>query len=370
MPILAVCPYCHEGKVRAPERALGLSATCPRCHSCFTIVPSAEPAPESAAERPAALETALTAAPTPGEVPAALTARPRPQAVAPLPPEPTPAPPSPPEPPPVEEAPPEPPFALGLALTSITLAGVSIALSQFPVYGRLATALGAGLGLVLGLGSLILAERKRWVPGAACGVNALGLLVAIALPGLLNLPPWWPAKVDDDSRTVKAVGYDGSPGVPAEWVDVSTASWQQGDVRVAATALTLGPVELVGPKEQKKWTGGKHLQVWLHVTNVGVARKVDFRGWDAKREGPAPRLSDPAGKALAASTFDAGWEPAGRRPPAALFPGKSADVLLVFEPPPPGADRLRLELPGSAFGGEENVRLLIPRSSIIDRSAP
>src|SRR2546430_1407671 len=40
MPILAVCPYCQEGKVRAPDSAVGLSADCPRCHNSFTLVAS------------------------------------------------------------------------------------------------------------------------------------------------------------------------------------------------------------------------------------------------------------------------------------------------------------------------------------------
>src|SRR5262245_14877579 len=60
MPILAICPYCHEGKVRAPNSAVGLSADCPRCHNCFTLVPSTgrmpEPARPSTAVRPPAVQ--------------------------------------------------------------------------------------------------------------------------------------------------------------------------------------------------------------------------------------------------------------------------------------------------------------------------
>jgi len=46
MPILAICPYCREGKVRAPDRAVGLSATCPKCFNCFTIIASKDAAAE------------------------------------------------------------------------------------------------------------------------------------------------------------------------------------------------------------------------------------------------------------------------------------------------------------------------------------
>ena len=42
MSILAVCPFCKQGKVRAPVTAVGLSATCPSCQNFFTIVESKE----------------------------------------------------------------------------------------------------------------------------------------------------------------------------------------------------------------------------------------------------------------------------------------------------------------------------------------
>ena len=44
----------------------------------------------------------------------------------------------------------------------------------------------------------------------------------------------------------------------------------------------------------------------------------------------------------------------------AIFPGKWAEELLLFAAPPPGAGDLQLELPGSAFGSHETVRLKLP----------
>ena len=40
MAILAVCPYCGKGKVRAPNGSEGLCATCPSCRNSFTIIVS------------------------------------------------------------------------------------------------------------------------------------------------------------------------------------------------------------------------------------------------------------------------------------------------------------------------------------------
>src|SRR6266513_2805754 len=75
MPIVAVCPYCREGKVRAPEKAVGLSATCPKCFNCFTVIASKD----ADAERP----LSRSAVPSPKRTPPALTVPPHsPTAIA------------------------------------------------------------------------------------------------------------------------------------------------------------------------------------------------------------------------------------------------------------------------------------------------
>jgi hypothetical protein len=47
--IIAICPYCRAGGVRAPASALGASATCPRCKCSFTVMPSESARPGVAA---------------------------------------------------------------------------------------------------------------------------------------------------------------------------------------------------------------------------------------------------------------------------------------------------------------------------------
>src|SRR6266540_1875615 len=173
MPILAVCPYCGQGKVRAPDNALGLSATCPSCHNCFTLVASSAADVKESARAPAAGRR-----PT---LPAAAVPKPEPSAVVetavvtrmPTPP-----------PPPVRVADPVsawtpadtdlpmpgPNVALPVALVALTLAGVGLVVSQAP-YGRLGGAALTALGLLLGVGSLLLSERKRLVAAFAAILN-------------------------------------------------------------------------------------------------------------------------------------------------------------------------------------------------------
>jgi hypothetical protein len=257
---------------------------------------------------------------------------------------------------------------LPLTLTAFILAGLSLAISQVP-YGPIASAGLAGLGLVLGLRSVLAAER-RLLPLSAAGLNGAILLVLALLPGWLGLRSWWPAKTPDDSPTVQAVAHDGT-WAPAEWVDASQASWRLGDVQLAVSAVTVGPVQLVSPNGQQGWTQESYLQIRLFFSHEGVARTIDFQGWS--RVAPAdaaPHLTDSAGKVLAAKTLDPGWEPVGVRRATTLFPGKTAEDLLLFEVPAQGVTYLRLELPGAAFGSSETVRLQIPLSMAGPRPRP
>jgi hypothetical protein len=349
MPVIVLCPYCRQGKVRAPNSAIGRGTTCPKCGSHFTIAPDTFMPPAPAAVVAAASGRASDgAARTPleshADTPVAAMADPMPVVVTTFT-----------EP---EESGPDP--ALVPALIAITLAGVGLALSQVP-YGRFATAGLTGIGFVFGLVSLALVDRKRLIPGLATGVNAAALVMAILLPGWLGLSSWLPVRAPDDARTVRAIGLDDGVGAPAEWVDAQKSAWQRDDVRVTITSHTIGPVELIGPKEQRRWTKEKFVQVRVRVDNVGVARSFDVKGWTASGE-LAARLTDGAGKALAVKTFADGWEPPGRPTAATLFPGRSFEQLLIFETPANVAGQMRLELPGAAFGGTDSVRLLIPTS--------
>jgi hypothetical protein len=375
MPILAVCPFCNEGKVRAPDDAVGLSATCPRCHSCFTIVPSAPPRASARAPAPAPQPPAV---PVSSQAPVAETAtatRMSDTALAPAPAAPPPEPPparvpsSLPLPVPADFAEASTGLGLPLGLVAMSLAGIGLVLSQLP-YGRAGILAAAGLGLIVGLVGLAFAEGQRLVPGLAAGLNAAVLLVGLLLPGWLGLEPWFGGQDAYEYRMARAVPHDPGASMPADWVDAGRASWRLEDVRVTIRSASIGPVELTGSNTQKKWTKESYLQVWVQVTNVGVARKIDFQGWGSTSPDPSAAgvtLTDPAGKVLRPRTFERNASAAWQALPVGLFPGKSADELLVFEAPAKTPDYVRLELPGGAFDAYESVRMHIPKSFLNSR---
>lgn len=400
MPFISVCPFCHEGKVRAPDHAVGLSATCPSCHSCFTLAPARDLPTRATSAKSTPASARLTPA-EPGVVSVVPRSDPRPPAPLPEPPaavfaisapehelrdkpENEPATACLPdvadeESEPKEEVAETPPRAASrqhspafvCMVLSLTAAGISLLLTQAPL-GRLTAAVGSLLGLSLGLLALSLAKRNTLPSRLASGLNLFILLVLVLMPHWLGLSNWLPASGPQNAKRVTALGYNDGVPKEAEWVDVSSSAWQLDDIRVTVRHIYDGPVELTGPNKKKQVTKQKFLQIWLHVSNAGVERRLEFQGWKHKPgpDGSAPRLIDSAGKFLAAKEFDAGWEPPGRPVAAGLVPGRSADQLLVFESPAASATFLRLELPGSAIGINQSVRFHIPRSSVIPRSAP
>ena len=345
MPIIAQCPYCLEGSVRAPDRAIGLSATCPKCRSSFTIAAASETYASSSSTTTKTLaakaETVTIPTTSVAELPA-------PVDVAPLP-----------APTKVDEP------TMPWSLTAIALAGIGLIATQFP-YGRFVALGCAGFGLLFGSIAWLLADRKRTATHVAPAVSGFVILLVVALPSWLGFSSWKTLDLPDDTKTVKALSSDGSTPIPVEWVDIQKASWLYDDIQVSAPLVAINALEVTGLKGQKSRTKEKYLQIRVLVKNVGVARKLEFVGWkpDATPDAPRPKVTDPQGNVLAIKVFEAPWEAGDRPQPAGLFPGKSAEQLFLFQPPAKPVEYLRFELPGVAFGETESVKLQIPWASI------
>jgi len=327
MPIEVFCPYCRRGRVRAPENLVGRSVACPSCSSSFTIAPDSV-LPNLPTNTRSADTVTAPAVETLIAIPAVAAE------------------------PDVDDSRGYP--ALAPALIAITLGSIGFGLSQLP-YGRISAAVLGGLGLTAALISLSIMEHKRVLPAVATGVNAVVLLLALLLPSWLGITSWRPVKAMDDSGTVRAVGLTDGVAAPAEWVDVSKSAWQRDDVRVSVTGSSVGQLELVGPKDKRRWTKEKFLQVRLKIENVGVSRAIDVRGWSAGPQGP--KLIPPAGEPSGIKTWEDGWAAPVKPAAATLFPGRGTEQTLIFPYPATGSGPLRLELPAAAFGGTESVRL-------------
>ncbi len=351
MPFTAVCQFCRGSKFRVPFKKRGTFATCPKCAQEFMLVPETgvdlplmdykplpfdddedEPPPPSASE--VILEDADEAAPT---APAVVATAEVPAATL---------------PPPKDT----PDYAVRMALVACGFFGVSMIASQFP-YGRFVAGPLAVIGLLLGGLSLLGLEKRAWLGGAAVGLNALALLLIVAFPSWLGITGWTPAGDPETApKPVTAVGRDGSLPKTAEWVNASQAVWEQGDVRITVVSVTVGPLDGTSKNPDKRKE--RVLRLTLKLTNVGVARAIEFTSWS-----PAPTaettLTTTAGATMLSRAVAA--------EKATLYPGKSAESVLTYAAPDK-LDDLRLEIPPQAFGGTDPARILIPKTLLGGRT--
>ncbi len=378
MSILAVCPFCKQGRVRAPVTAVGLSATCPSCQNFFTIVESKESGSTNKSAKQSVAIAAKPAVAAPAKtvsdqtpLPTGITAE-EPIGIvmspAPLPAKPEPAPItitvstfSPPEP--------DDESMFSLAMISLIVAGVALFASQITRYGRYATVALAMVGVLLGVLALMSTGRRRLWPLLASGANVLAILLVMILPGWLALDSWWPPKTTDDVGVTKQRPFNGSAAETLErgWLDVSKGVWQRDDVLVKISAVWVGKVEMIGPKDKREYSKDKVLVIGVQLSNVGPQRRIEYRSWQKAPppEGALPLITDSTQKSLGAKKFPEGWAVPLHARDGAMLPGWKHDDWLIFEAPDPKTEYIRLELPVWAFGGTgEPVRLQVPASLI------
>lgn len=332
--IVALCPYCQRGGVRAPETRIGSPATCPNCGSLFTVVPQEkDETPNAAIEtRPHAAASAKTE-----ESPVL------PQSAS-----------------PASKRESDPAFTG--SLIALTLFGLGVVGTQFP-FGRFIGLGLCGAGLLLALICLLAEGRARKFAGAAAGLNLVSVALLALVPGWLGFLP----KFEEDNPAMPkgphSIGLNSNEIVPGDRTDAGKAAYANGDVRIGVRA-SVQPVDLVGPNNATHRGRENVLKLHLTITNSGVERRIPLSGWAAGSAGEGVQLADPAGTALKVKVFEAGWRPAGFDKVDGLFPGKSVEVILLFDPPLSSKGKrvefLNLDLPGNGVGQVEPIQFKLP----------
>jgi hypothetical protein len=363
--IIAICPYCRAGGVRAPNTALGSSATCPKCKSSFTIIPADDippdwdkpTAPKPALQKKSPLEeTRVTAAmPDVTEPSPVLPAEKRkplakPQAAT-VTPQAAEA---------EAEAEPRAPHDLGMmfALVALILVGPAMLATLLP-FGRFVAVALAGVGLVGGLLCLGAEGKARLAGAGAAFLHFLTLVIVIFLPSWLNLDTWSGAPAPEGPKGPQAIEHGTGtmkPVSPNDWIDASKSSWQFQDTRVTVRSA-VGPAELHGPKDAKRTTKEQYLCLTIQVRNVGFEREIPLSDWAAGPSADGIRVTEANGKPLAPATWEAGWTLPDRGKPASrAVPGHGSEVVLVFIAPPAKTDFVRVQLSGAAIGVQDEIK--------------
>ncbi len=358
--IIAICPYCRAGGVRATSYAVGASATCPKCKSNFTLMPEDDPPdwakcsaeasfssvpPVEKPKLPTVAETLPTAAalsdvtePSP-VLPAKLKPKPAPATA------------------PSFDLPAPADMGLVFALLAFILVGPAVLASQLP-YGRIIALVLAAGGLVGGLLCLG-AEGKARVAGlGAAALHFLGIVVLLFLPSWLG---HYPSSSDGKPEELKgphAVDLNSgapAPISPADWLNAGTVSWQSGNVRVTVRAA-VGPLELSGPKGAKRTTKEPYLRLAVRVRNTGFENELPLSGWAAGQGADGVRVLDANDRPLKIAAFESAWAPERGKPTTGTLPGHTSEVVLVFAPPPAKSEFVRVQLSGAAVGAPDEIR--------------
>ena len=214
-------------------------------------------------------------------------------------------------------------------------------------------------------------SAERWPRGrvslfSSGGLNALILLLALFVPGVLN--GWWsidvaPPKRDRNALVVVPRDNPLDEGKPleSEWTNAETEAVRQDDVLIRLESVRVSRL----PKKP-----GLYFLVHFRLSAVGSGETIRFEGYAAGGDGP--RLTDDFGKSYAFVEQRKRKEtpgPRGRRgtlvfeeappEPVDVVPDRSLDLVLVFDGVPAQFVPVKLELPASAWGREGLCRFRI-----------
>jgi hypothetical protein len=346
--IVAICPYCRVGGVRASEGSIGKTATCPKCHSNFTIIAdrtstrrkknkSSEPEPE-----------ASTAPLSLSELPSLVSGE---LAVPDLP-----------APKPIEAKPTDP-ILLWALLGSILIGPISLAF-QLPAARALCLGM-AGVGVILAILAMRTRGSSRTLPALMLLCQLLIVIVLVFLPKMLGVESDRTAEIFREATQFHAGQPDKKEAPESnEPIDASNASWQSGDVKVSIPRLFVGAVELTDAKGAKRRSKESSLQIVVRSVNRGFARRLSLTGWVTGQSFEGVRLSDSSGTEIKLKSLPAGSTPTRLEPlPEKLLSGQSVETILIFDLPSGRKnDFFVLELPASSLSATGTIRFRLPSS--------
>jgi hypothetical protein len=264
-----------------------------------------------------------------------------------------------------------------LGAFGLLLASLAFVSAQVPFLFPAALPL-AGVGLVTGFAGLW-ATRPRSPGGwlvtlAGASASLAGVLVMVFWPNLLGLGYGAPETAAPTFDRKAVYSYEqktnlGRDREDAEWLDARKYFVQQGIVRIRVDWARLQRVSYQHDKTSRL-TSDKKLVIGLRVIAMRPAPKVRYAGWWVKKgeQDVAARLIDSTDRSYSLAVLPPGSVAAGQLDAAGdLPPGKFIKDLIVFEPPAPGFQYLRLELPAAAFGGTGTLRFQLNRSMVRER---
>jgi hypothetical protein len=368
---IAFCECCGQIQERPPEQVSGASVACLRCGTPLTAggrprpAPHTEPPPAAAETVPFvdSLSTVVETSAPPVPAPRSLKWQ-APKRVRPATDE--------------DDESDGGPFRLsvvGVAALFLTVAAL-FAASIGPATAMVRPLAAAGF-----LAGLVATRSAYWhgrhlvISGGVSGLAAAVLMASFVVPGLLG--PRFRASVGPPPpapllQVIPHPQFASDPNVRrAEWVDASKAGLREGGVRVEVVQAWIGTRQEGAGGRADVAAGSRLLFVRLRLHRFAPGAEI------AKGKSGSPAWKDDAGISLTDATGHL-----VARQPGSVGDGVSAgtdappgsvpdafETTLVFAAPSGNPEYLRLQLPGSAWGGTVPARFQIP-ASMIGRSSP
>ena len=155
------------------------------------------------------------------------------------------------------------------------------------------------------------------------------------------------------------------------WVDASTASWRlRPTCGWRSDPLPSGRSNQAGRMGAKRTPKDPVLEVTIRISNRGIEQRVDLTEWAVGGGGGETQRRR---RGLSQTeAIRVGVEDFRSRNPAqhTVYPGRSVEVTLSFEPPAHPGPWLKLELSGGGGGRDRRVRPAPVRSSRVVRQDP
>jgi hypothetical protein len=248
-------------------------------------------------------------------------------------------------------------LAIGVALLCASRQGTSVFV--WPL---------SAAGLVIGIVAIALAlcakrkERRLWLPILGAFASFVAFTSAWLFPSLLG-PTFALYCQPSPPPVLRAVPLKGTPAGAAEstdWVDAESFALQRGEFRVEVISVALGQPPEGKEKEDKKAAPSKNvLLVRVRVHTTAMLNGDDHQGSVFERSAARrPKLYDQAGTSYELRDIQL-LASVGDKRRASLFPVTVFDEVFVFQPPPVGANALKLELPCVAAVGADWFRFTI-----------
>jgi len=184
----------------------------------------------------------------------------------------------------------------------------------------------------------------------------------------LGVDPAKPSSGGDSGASPTAAPSGDGPD-ESKYLDASKMSATRGPVKVRVTSAVEGYPEF-GPKV-KGFEPRKCLMLSLRLENTDSKLKLDYTSWNLRQVAArGMRLRDGANQSYELEDFGRSIPVGPLRREVSILSDEPAEDMLIFRRPPPGVEKLFLDLPlgafspQSAFEGEEEMRLLIPREMI------